>query len=145
MERMECILHKAFKNRNRNNFILKLAGPEYSIALFCFVTHQEVRDIPSIGAGKTKPTWLEMSIAACQVSTVIIDLHLRLGNLQNCLQLLYIVEQRGREEKGQNKQTKTKNEPRKFMYVEHRNVKFGFFIVKDKRNISTYSTHSTNV
>lgn len=143
MERMECILHNAFKNRNINYFILKLVGLEYSIALFCLVIHQELRDIPSIGAGKTKPTWLEMSIAACQVSTVIIDLHLRLGNLQNCLQLLYVVEQRGREEKGQNKQTKTKNEPRNFMYVEHRNVKFGF--VKDKRNISIYSTHSANV
>lgn len=145
MERMECILYKAFKNRNINHFILKLVGPAYSIALFCLAVQQEVRDIPSIGAGKTKPTWLEMSIAACQVSTVIIDLHLRLGNLQNCLQLLYIVEQRGREEKGQNKQTKTKNEPRKFMYVEHRNVKFGFVIVKDKRIISIYSTHLANV
>lgn len=66
-----------------------------------------------------------MSIAACQVSTVIIDLHLRLGNLQNCLQLLYIIDRGGGRKKGQNKQ-KTKNEPRKFMYVEHTNVKFGF-------------------
>lgn len=70
-----------------------------------------------------------MSIAACQVSTVIIDLHLRLGNLQNCLQLLYIVDRgEGRKKDKINKQ-KIKNEPRKFMYLEHTNVKFGFVIL----------------
>ena len=42
-----------------------------------------------------------MSVAACQVSTVIIDVCLWLGKLQNWLQLLYATEE-GKKE--QNKQ-----------------------------------------